>query len=257
MFRTMRAQGPWLVVSAIVLGLIISSIAAAATGTSIFGGQRNPTNGGTFSSETQIIANNGTYGTRQSNKSDRGGGAIYGCRSTAGGSEKGENPCIRANNLAGGRAFEFTTSGGPEVGEITSSNANAAPFITNAHGVATGLNADKVDGKSADDITTQAHADALSTAQGLTQIAAVAADGTLGTVKRGATASATGATAGAYTVTFTGDISGCAIQGTQTTLTNPGSVGVELGTDKKTVSVLTTDQTGAPASRPFNLTVSC
>ena len=35
-----------------------------------------------------------------------GGGAIYGCRSNP-----GNEPCIRANNLKGGRAFEFETVG--------------------------------------------------------------------------------------------------------------------------------------------------
>ena len=65
-------------------------------------------------------------------------------------------------------------------------NPNAAPFTTNAHGVATGLNADKVDGKSAADITKAAHDDAVATAQGMTSFAGVAADGKLG-AKRGAT----------------------------------------------------------------------
>ena len=59
-------------------------------------------------SETQIIANVKSYGTRQSNKSATGGGAIYGCRSGAGGTEKGNAPCVRASNLANGRAFEFS-----------------------------------------------------------------------------------------------------------------------------------------------------
>jgi hypothetical protein len=268
MLRRIRAQGPWLVVSAVVLGLLISSFAmAAGEGRTILGGKRNPA-GGNLSSETQIIAANGTYGTRQSNKSDNGGGAIYGCRSTEGGSEKGKNPCIRSNNLAGGRAFEFQTSGGPEVGAITSSNPNAAPFTTNAKGVATGLNADQVDGKSADDIKnetlTQAKADALATAQGLTLIASVAADGTLSaTAKRGATAAARTAD-GQYTVTFANDISACAIQATETTVTNAGAVAVQLQDDKKTVAVRTragggADGTGTPdvTDRPFNLTVSC
>jgi hypothetical protein len=267
MFRKIRAQGPWLVVSAIVLGLLISSLAGAAvTGKPILGGKRNPTNGSTFSSETQIIAGNATYGTRQSNKSDSGGGAIYGCRSTAGGSAKGKNPCIRSNNLAGGRAFEFETSGGPEVGAITSSNSNAAPFTTNAHGVATGLNADQVDGKSADDIKADtlkdAHTDALATAQGLTQFAGVAADGTLG-AKRGATAAAK-TSDGNYTVTFANDISACVMQATETTVTDAGPVGVELGTDKKSVLVRTRSGGGAAGAdptaivdRPFHLTVSC
>ena len=67
-----------------------------------------------LNAETQIIANNGTYGTRQSNKKDGdGGGAIYGCRSNAGSRPVHQ----RSNNLKGGRAFEFETVG-KEGGEI-------------------------------------------------------------------------------------------------------------------------------------------
>ena len=55
----------------------------------------------------------------------------------AGGTERGNEPCVRASNLADGRAFEFESSGGPEVGVIRSGTPNAAPFTTNATGVAT------------------------------------------------------------------------------------------------------------------------
>ena len=100
-----------------------------------------------LNSETEIIADTSTYGTRQSNKKDGdGGGAIYGCRSNP-----GNEPCIRANNLKGGRAFEFVTVG-KEAGRIeVGGDHTGAPFTTNATGVATGLNADQVDGKSATD----------------------------------------------------------------------------------------------------------
>ncbi|HMJ32514.1 MAG TPA: hypothetical protein VK501_01250 [Baekduia sp.] len=268
MFRKFRSQGPLVVVSAVVLGLIISSFAVASgEGKSLLGGARNPGSNESqaLSKETQIIANTGTYGTRQSNKSDNGGGAIYGCRSKAGGSEKGFEPCIRANNLADGRAFEFVTNG-PEVGRIVNENVNGAPFTTNAKGVATGLNADQVDGKNAADITADAtaaaHTDAVSTAQGLTKFAAVAGDGTLGG-KRGATSSSrTGE--GTYNVVFADDISACALQATETQFENAGAVGVQLLSDNRTVTVRTRSGGGATgadpatiADRPFSLTVSC
>jgi hypothetical protein len=260
--KLFRSKGPLVLVSAVVIGLLASSYAVASgEGKNLLLGKRNPgTNASAaLSSETQIIANTSTYGTRQSNKSDNGGGAIYGCRSKLGGSEKGNEPCVRSANLADGRAFEFSSNGGTEVGRITSGNTKAAPFTTNATGVATGLNADQVDGKGADDIAKAAHDDAVAVAtaavQGSTSIAAVAADGTLG-AKRGATASATTGT-GAYTVTFANDISACAIQGTEQTVTDAGSVATELGTDKKTVTVATQDAAGAAANRPFHLTVSC
>ncbi|MCW3004522.1 MAG: hypothetical protein JWQ20_3820 [Conexibacter sp.] len=268
MFRKFRSQGPWLLASAIVLGLLISSFAmASGEGKTLLGGARNPgsNQSAALSKETEIIANTGTYGTRQSNKSDNGGGAIYGCRSKAGGSEKSFEPCIRANNLADGRAFEFE-SNGPEVGRIVNENVNGAPFTTNAKGVASGLNADQVDGKSADEITADAtkaaHDDAVATAQGLTRFAAVAADGALAG-KRGATsASRTGE--GTYNVVFADDISSCALQATETQFENAGAVGVALLGDKRTVTVRTRSGGGAagtdpvaPADRPFHLTVSC
>ena len=47
--------------------------------------------------------------------------------------------CVRASNLANGRAFSFSSSSGTEVGRIDGP-ATAAPFTTSATGVATGLN---------------------------------------------------------------------------------------------------------------------
>jgi hypothetical protein len=273
MFRKIRSHGPLVLASAVIIGLLASSFAVASgEGKNLLLGKRNPGSNASaaLSSETQIIANNSTYGTRQSNKSTNGGGAIYGCRSGAGGSEKGNSPCVRASNLTVGRAFEFSSNGGTEVGEITSGNVNAAPFITNAHGVATGLNADNVDGQSATQIqtaaTTAAHTDAVSVAnaavQGATLIAQVSATGTLG-AHRGATA-ATNTGTGTYTVTFGSDISACAIQGTESTVTNSGSVGTQLASDNKTVSVQTRNGGAADgngttdvANQPFHLTVSC
>jgi hypothetical protein len=264
MFRRMRSQGPWLLASAVVLGLLISSFAmASGEGNPLSGGKRNPgaNESAALSKETEIIANTSTYGTRQSNKSDNGGGAIYGCRSKQGGSEKGFEPCIRANNLADGRAFEFE-SNGPEVGRIVNENVNGAPFTTNAKGVATGLNADQVDGKGADDIEADALTAAKAADAAQTRFAIVAADGTLG-ANRGATAAArTGA--GTYTVTFADDLSACALSATESQFADAGAVGVQVGDDKKTVTVRTRSGGGAdgtaptdPTDRPFHLTVSC
>jgi hypothetical protein len=120
--------------------------------------------------------------------------------------------------------------------------------------VATGLNADQVDGRDADEIVKEA--------QALTKFAAVAADGKL-LGNRGAVSTSRTAD-GSYTVTFADDISACALSATQSVADDAGAVGVELGADKKTVTVATragggADGTGAtaPADRPFHLTVSC
>jgi hypothetical protein len=129
----------------LVLG--IAPFGIAATGDALREGVRN----GTATQETEIISSNATgYTTRQSNKSTTGGGAIYGCRSTTGGSAANppKNPCIRANNLSTGFAFEFNATGAESAGSITVGAGGDAkrPFTTNATGVATGLNADRVDG---------------------------------------------------------------------------------------------------------------
>lgn len=146
-----------------VLAVAVSPFALAATGSNLREGVRN----GTATSETQIIsrvdastARTGGYSTRQSNLSTSGGGAIYGCRSGAGSttSNPPQNPCIRSNNLAAGQAFEFNTSSGSQVGTITAGAGGDTkkPFTTNATGVATGLNADRVDGFNADQLVAAA-----------------------------------------------------------------------------------------------------
>src|SRR6059058_5931513 len=104
----------WIIAGAALLAVCVAPFAlAAGEGRPITGGARNPSSNASqsYTRETQIIANNSTYGTRQSNKSDNGGGAIYGCRSGEGGTPKANRPCIRSNNLSQGLAFEFATGG--------------------------------------------------------------------------------------------------------------------------------------------------
>ena len=145
-----------LVISSALLALVLSSSLAVAAGEGdpLIGGERNPSPNQSqdLRRETQIIANTSTYGTRQSNKSNNGGGAIYGCRSRAGGSAGNNEPCVRANNLADGFAFELETDGDVAGRIDTSGGDGTRPFTTNATGVATGLNADRVDSLSAEQL---------------------------------------------------------------------------------------------------------
>ncbi|WP_026909562.1 hypothetical protein [Patulibacter minatonensis] len=144
-----------------VLAFGVAPLTYAATGGSLTLGERNSAN-----EETQIIATEnagpgakGGYATRQSNLSTTGGAAIYGCRSSAATSATDEkNACIRANNLSTGKAFEFRVGKGILGGDISVANGGdgTKPFTTNATGVATGLNADRVDGKDADAIIKEA-----------------------------------------------------------------------------------------------------
>jgi hypothetical protein len=246
-----RNRGPWILASALLVALLVAPFAGAfGEGNTVKGGSRNPSPDArrAYTKETEIIANVNTYGTRQSNKSNNGGGAVYGCRSGAGGTAKGNEPCVRASNLAAGRAFEFNSNSGTEVGQITGP-ATAAPFTTTAKGVATGLNADQVDGKSADEIVTAAQAS--------TKFASVnGADGALSPNNRGAkAASRTGA--GTYSVTLDADVSKCARTATVAGAT-AGVVTTEAGATADTVTVHTFDLPGGAAGdHSFQLVVTC
>src|SRR6201999_1756316 len=148
------------------------------------------------SKETQIISDASSYGTRQSNiRNGDGGGAIYGCRSAT-----GHEPCIRANNPNTGQAFQFATDGALG-GTITTKDATGSPFTTNATGVATGLNADRVDSHDASDFA--------MAADFLSAMVTLPATGAPTVTGRGATAVTDDPTAGTFTVTFNKDVSKC------------------------------------------------
>jgi hypothetical protein len=241
-----RANGPWILASALLVALMVVPFAGAfGEGNSVRGGARNPSPDSrrAYTKETQIIANVNSYGTRQSNKSNNGGGAVYGCRSAAGGTAKGNEPCVRASNLADGRAFEFNANGGTEVGAITGP-ATAAPFTTTAKGVATGLNADQVDGQSASEI--------VAAAQALNKFADVSSTGTL---NAGRGAKAASAAASVYTIDFDSDVSKCAR--TATVTGDTAGFATTTLTDADTVTVHTFDGGGAAGAHPFHLVVTC
>ena len=242
-----RNRGPWILASALLVALLVAPFAGAfGEGNTVKGGSRNPSPDArrAYTKETEIIANVNTYGTRQSNKSSNGGGAVYGCRSGAGGTAKGNEPCLRASNLAAGRAFEFNANSGTEVGQITGP-ASAAPFTTTATGVATGLNADKVDGKDATDLQAK-----FATVNG--------ADGAVGS-NRGVAASGSGrASAGVYNVVFDADVSKCSRTATIAGAT-PGFITTDAGANAQTITVRTFDTAAVPAAtdHSFDLTVTC
>jgi hypothetical protein len=239
-------RGPWILASALLVALLVAPFAGAfGEGNTVKGGSRNPSPDArrAYTKETEIIANVNTYGTRQSNKSSNGGGAVYGCRSGAGGTAKGNEPCVRASNLAAGRAFEFNSNSGTEVGQI-SGPTSAAPFTTTATGVATGLNADKVDGKDASDLQAK-----FAQVNG--------ADGAIGN-NRGVAASGSGrASAGVYNVVFDADVSKCSRTATIAGAT-PGFITTDAGANAQTVTVRTLAVDGTTAvDRSFHLTVTC
>jgi len=233
---------------AVALAAAITSQAmASGEGTNARLGVRNP-GSGNLTVQTQIIASNNNWGTRQSNKGS-GGGAIYGCRSAP-----GAESCVRAVNLMNGIAFSFQSNSGTspvgsfQVGSSSSTvSTTVAPFTTNAAGKVTNLNADMVDGQSASEIVSQAVSQS--------SIAGVAANGALGKT-RGATAS-TRTGLGTYIVTFGASIANCVYQATINSAGGaPGFVSTTEATTT-TVSVSTFSIAGTAADLPFQLTVNC
>jgi hypothetical protein len=226
-----------ILISALVLAVGIPAVAlGAGEGRSLIAGKRNPSSGD-LTRETQIITRNGTYSTRQSNVG-AGGGAIYGCRADAGNAE----PCVRANNLRTGRAFEFET-GGKEAGEILVKDTTGVPFVTNATGRVANLNADKLDDKSSEDFATKAEL----------LFAAVSDAGALA-ANRGATAVAR--PSNATTVTFNRDVSKCSYTATPTGAAPDPLIVASAGASGTAANqVIVTQQAGAAVG--FHLQVIC
>jgi len=240
-----RRTGRYLVTGTLVLAIGVPSVAVGAgEGRSLLLGKRNPSSGD-LTKETQVIADNGTYGTRQSNERDGdGGGAIYGCRSNP-----GAEPCVRASNLRTGRAFEFATRG-KEAGRIESTDVTAAPFTTNATGVATGLNADAVDGRDG----------ASLAAAGDFKFARVnaAGDAFVDGIARGAVAVMRRPGINGYDVTFDRDVSRCSFSTSPTGGDNadkPNASVIPLG--GATPNVVRVDFPDNAGPTPFYLQVIC
>jgi hypothetical protein len=252
-------------------GAIALLAAPAALAAPIDGGDRNPSNNAStgYSSETQIIgeiaqnagghaAGTGGYVTRQSNKTDSGGGAIYGCRAKA-----GTESCVAANNLNNGDAFRFQST--PSAGTIgqfrfgvdINKTFDKPPFTTNATGVVKNLNADRLDGKSAEEFAEKASLGDY-VAKGTLLFAAVAADGKIG-ANRGVPAigAAKVETSGAdtvFTVPFAGDLSKCVA-----TASPAGGTATDrlvVGAPATNGAIVVTEQ-GAGAAYDFTLQITC
>jgi hypothetical protein len=252
--KKLRFSGRAAIVCSLILAIGVPSVAMGfGEGRNMLLGKRNPSSNPSLalSTETEIIANNSTYGTRQSNKKDGdGGGAIYGCRSSL-----GNEPCVKAVNLKGGHAFEFNTVG-LQAGRIETGNPTGAPFTTNATGVATGLNADKVDGKDATDFAPAADVTALKAAVDGSLLSASVADpgagdSTLTVTGRGATAASENGDT--YTVTFNKDVSKCTPTVSAIGAT-PQLLSVAAGGSNTQVNV---NKLAADQDTSFNVNVIC
>jgi hypothetical protein len=271
----LRANRRAAVLAGVAIAVLAAPIAIAGT---IQGGHRNPRGSGVaYSQSTQIIGSLPGYAVRMSNYGS-GGGAIDGCRSLTGGPA-----CVEADNLKTGQAFDFLSSGSVG-GTIHLANPNGSPFTTNATGVATGLNANYLQGNAASAFlgaTAQAADSAklggvpassyVQTSQLSSQLASqlgsyaqtnqllfavVSQNGSLGT-NRGATASAASATANStsYTVTFSANVSRCSFTASPTgPALASGSIGVANdATNPDIVDV----NAPAPLPQGFHLQVIC
>jgi hypothetical protein len=161
----------WVLATVVALALVISPFAVAQT-SGLIGGKRNPRSG-SFNNETQVIASNSTWGMRYSNRAQGGGGgALFGCRSQPGGTPQKHYPCARSRNVGTGLAFELLTAGSL-AGTITAGRGgdNTQPFTTNATGVATGLNAERVGSQTPAQLTSAA----VTAVQGTLSLARVSA----------------------------------------------------------------------------------
>jgi hypothetical protein len=260
---------------ATLFGLVIAVIAAPiALALPIQGGQRNPGNRNlAFSRQTQLWAANSAFALRVSNLGS-GGAVVDGCRNVSGGP-----PCVEVVGLKTGPVFQFI-GGGSVGGTIQMSNPNAAPFTTNATGVATGLNANFLQGHQASDFlaaTAQAADSAklggvpaggyVQTSQLTSAVqsqlgayaqqsqilfADVSTNGTLGN-NRGATSATSSGTN--YTVTFSGNVSKCAYTA------SPVGVGLASGQigvapDTSNPDTVDVDAPGA-LTQGFDLQVTC
>lgn len=242
-----RSRAGWAAACAAVLVVGVASVASGATGDVIRIGKRTAGSG-----ETAIVGNTSLFATRQSNNLDGDGGAAsYGCRAVV-----TQEPCLFVlNHNTNGSVFRFQSDGGAAVGRIqvnppAGKNASdTAPFTTNATGVATGLNADKVDGQSASDIV----------AATKPPLARVNADGTVAPGARGlATATPVQHVGvGDYKVTFASDVSNCAYSVTESTVTDAGAASAQPVAGSATAVEVATNGTSGRADRPFHIVVNC
>jgi hypothetical protein len=247
------------VIASAVIGALAAPVALAADRNPVDGGARNPSANASsgYSNETQIIgeiaqnqggfaAGTGGYVTRQSNKSESGGGAIYGCRAKA-----GTESCVAANNLSNGDAFRFQATGAAAtIGQLRfgldiSKAVAKPPFVTNGTGLVKNLNAEMLDGAKKDDFV----------AKGSLLFAQVAADGTI-PANRGvpANSKATVTAAGGnqvISIPFNGDVSKCAVTATPAEVpsnaaSNPPTVVAAVNADKTHVDVTELDAAIVP-----------
>lgn len=263
-----------LVGAALAIAVLGAPVAGAAgEGKSFLLGKRNPKKGAVIRTSTLIAKTNvGTFALKIDNKGT-GGAADLSCRSAVTldfANVKTSVPCLRGINRKGGEAFQFVTLTGLLGGVIQTGpdfatlNPNARPFVTNATGEATGLNADKVDGMNAADIITAAQAQAPAGSAPSFAFARVAAAGTTDQSRSQGVTDANIQKGGVGIYCFVSlssrpknasvTLDGVAGETSLDTTTKAGAPCPD--TTKLDLLVRTYDSAGAPADRPFYVSIT-
>jgi hypothetical protein len=207
------------------------------------------------SGDARVERNDDRYAflARNTNVGDGGAGA-FACRSDANpAGQTNREPCLNMVNSGTGYAAAFRTRGLTGFRLQTSGSGEATPFLldANATGKVNHLNADQVDGLSADQMRAR-FARVNFTAPDQVAIAAGA---------NGATAvSRTGV--GRYQVTFDRDVSACAFQVTSGAVGQARVAAAEpLSTDVTKADISLRRVSGADEGEPvdgrFSITVNC
>lgn len=214
--------------------------ATLSDNTPIKGAIHNPASS-SYLRTTGIFANFSSWTTRVQNVGS-GGAGTFGCKSASGASA-----CLASENSKGGLAFTFATTGATG-GEILLTNSSGAPFTTNAHGEAKGLNANYLQGKEAKEFQLANQPAANANALGGKPASEYAVGGLMfadvsnaGAILNTRGASAVAKESASFQVTFgTTNISKCSFTASPTggALTN-GQIGVEASASNASVVVVT------------------
>lgn len=203
--------------------------ATLSDNTPLKGAIHNPASG-TYLRTTGIFANFNSWSTRVQNVGS-GGAGTFGCKAPSSGSA-----CLASENSNGGLAFTFAGTGATG-GKILLTNPSAAPFTTNAHGEASGLNANYLQGKEAKEFQLAkepaANANELGgkpSSEYLTTSALLFADvSSEPKILSGRGATAVTQSGQSFTVTFGANLSKCSLTASPTgAALSSGQLGVEV-----------------------------
>jgi hypothetical protein len=234
--RRIRPTLTQVVLASVLMAMLITPFAVAQSG------------------DSRVTVNDDRYAflARNTNQGDGGAGA-FACQSDANpAGQTNREPCLNMVNKGTGFAAAFRTRGLTGFRLQTSGSGTATPFLldSNATGKVDHLNADQVDGQSANEI-------------GRERFARVNVDGAgTPTLVRGngtaATNPVTRSGVGDYRVEFTDAVDSCVYQ---VTPADPAAARIvsasEDAGNTKRVAVQTRNDAGAAADAPFHLTVNC